>query len=271
MGGGIIVGKKLDGRIIAQDIKANLIKRSQALSCDKMLTTYIGDDETSELYLKQQRKVADEIGIQIHVVRTSVLDYNKLHIATPFIIQQPMKLADGITKQSLSTWLNRYQKYDVDCACSNNIAAISMGTTPAFYPCTPAATIELLEVNKIQIAGKHVVVIGRSNTVGRPLAQMLENLNATVTMCHSKTSSLDLSRACSHANIIISATGQTNVLSYSNIVPKPYQIYIDIGGNDIDRYIFDRCYAHCCSPGGIGAITTLRLMENVLIFYERNA
>lgn len=263
------MGKKLDGRIVAQDIKANLIKRSQALSCDKVLTVYIGEDESSELYLKQQRKAADEIGIDIHVVHTPVLDYNKLNITTPFIIQQPMKLADGITKQSLSTWLNRYQKYDVDCACANNIAAISIGARPTFYPCTPVATIELLKSNKIQIAGKHIVVVGRSNTVGRPLAQMLENLNATVTMCHSNTSPLDLARVCSYANIIISAVGKPNVVSHLVIIPKPYQVYIDIGGNDIDRYIFDRCYAYCCSHGGVGAITTLKLMENILAHYER--
>ena len=261
--------KKMDGRIVAQDIKANLIKRSQALSCDKILTVYIGDDEASELYLKQQMKVADEIGIQIRVVHTPVLDYNKLHITTPFIIQQPMKLASGITKQSLSNWLNRYQKYDVDCACANNVASISMGTTPTFYPCTPAATIELLEADNIQIAKKHILVIGRSNTVGRPLAQMLENLNATVTMCHSSTPSPMLSRLCNQASIIISATGKENTLTHFNINPKPYQIYIDIGGKDIDREIFKHCHSYCCSPGGVGAITVLKLMENVLTFYER--
>ena len=264
------MSKKLDGRIVAQEIKSNLIKRSQAIARQKVLTVYTGDDEASLMYLKQQTKAANEIGIDIHVVYTPVLDYNKLHITTPFIIQQPMKLANGITRQSLSNWLNRYQKYDVDCACANNIAAISIGVAPTFYPCTPAATIELLEANKIQIVGKHVVVIGRSNTVGRPLSQMLENINATVTMCHSKTNPLILSRICSCANIIISATGQPNTIVYPAITPKPYQTYIDIGGNDIDRYIFDRCYAHCCSPGGVGAITTLKLMENVLTFYERN-
>ena len=263
------MSKKLDGRIVAQDIKANLIKRSQTISCDKVLTVYIGDDEASKLYLRQQIKAADEIGIQIRVVNTPVLDYNNLNITTPFIIQQPMKLANGITKQSLSTWLNRYQKYDVDCACANNIAALSMGARPTFYPCTPSATIELLEANKIQITGKHIVVIGRSNTVGCPLTKMLENLNATVTMCHSSTSQLVLSRVCNQASIIVSATGNENTLVYPAVRPKPYQIYIDIGGKDIDSQIFDRCYAHCCSPGGVGAITTLKLMENVLMYYER--
>lgn len=264
------MSKKLDGRIVANALKENLIKRSQAINTPKILTVYIGDNEASDIYLKQQIKVADNIGIEIHVIYTPVLNYNNLNITTPFIIQQPMKLANGITKQSLSNWLNRYQKYDVDGICSNNIAAINIGSNPIFYPCTPSAIIELLNQNQIQIGGKHIVVIGRSNTVGRPLAQMLENLNATVTMCHSKTNPLILSRICSCANIIISATGQPNTIVYPAITPKPYQTYIDIGGNDIDRYIFDRCYAHCCSPGGVGVITTLKLMENVLTFYERN-
>lgn len=263
------MSKKLDGRIAANALKENLIKRSQAINTPKILTVYIGDNEASGIYLKQQIKVADDIGIEIHVIYTPVLNYNNLNITTPFIIQQPMKLANGITKQSLSNWLNRYQKYDVDGICSNNIAAINIGYNPIFYPCTPSAIIELLNQNQIQIGGKHIVVIGRSNTVGRPLAQMLENLNATITVCHSSTTPLILSRLCKQANIIISATGQPKTLVYPNIVPKPYQIYIDVGGKDIDPEIFERCYGYCCSPGGVGPITVMKLMDNVLKFYEK--
>lgn len=264
------MSKKLDGRIVAESLKKDLIQRSQAIKSDKILTVYIGDNEASDIYLKQQIKAADDIGIEIHVIYTPVLNYNNLNITNPFIIQQPMKLADGITKQSLSNWLNRYQKYDVDGICSNNIAAISMGSNPTFYPCTPSATIELLNQNQIRIDGKHIVVIGRSNTVGRPLAQMLENLNATVTMCHSSTAPSDLSNLCEQADIIISATGQKDTLSYPNIKPKSNQIYVDIGGKDINPNVYEYCWGYCCSPGGVGPITAMKLMDNVLKFYERS-
>ena len=273
------MARKLDVRVLAEGIKENLIKRSKAIATPKILAVYIGNDKASQIYLNQQRKVVNEIGIELNVVRALALDYNILNITTPFIIQQPIKLASGITKQSLSNWLNRYQQYDVDGICSNNIAAISSGTTPTFYPCTPSAIIELLETNGIQIEGKNIVVIGRSNTVGKPLAQMLGNKNATVTVCHSKTNPLILSRVCSYANIIISATGSPNTIVYPVVTPKPYQTYIDVGlsqdefGNmvgDIDGQIFERCHSYCCSPGGVGPITVLKLMENVLLYYERN-
>ena len=150
-----------------------------------------------------------------------------------------------------------------------------------FKACTPKGIITLLDYYNIFIEGQKVVILGRSNIVGRPMAAMMLNRNATVSVCHSKTPENIFDDEISTADIIISAVGKANMLSdYS---PWVYQykfankILIDVGMNrdengklcgDFCKEAIEHCYAYTPVPGGVGPMTVISLCENVIEFYE---
>ena len=150
-----------------------------------------------------------------------------------------------------------------------------------FKACTPKGIITLLDYYNIPIEGRKVVILGRSNIVGRPMAAMMLNRDATVTICHSKTPETIFDDEISTADIIISAVGKANMLSDYN--PWFYQyefankILIDVGMNrdkngklcgDICKEALEYCYAYTPVPGGVGPMTVISLCENVIEFYE---
>jgi len=145
----------------------------------------------------------------------------------------------------------------------NNLAGI--------IPCTPRGIMTMLNENKIQIIGKDIVIIGRSHIVGKPLSLLLQSLNATVTLCHSKTR--DLKKHTKSADIIISAVGIANLITTEHLRDEADQIIIDVGMNQLDGKLlgdvdYNAVYDHVAAitpvPGGVGPMTVFSLMENLL-------
>ncbi len=144
-------------------------------------------------------------------------------------------------------------------------------------PCTPLGIINWLEFNNVEIEGKNVVIIGRSRIVGRPLAKMMEKRNATVTLCHSKTSDESMKKFCQLADIIVVAVGRPKFFSFDVTDKKP--IIVDVGINrvenkklvgDVDKEYMEKqgCYVTPV-PGGVGLLTRLALIQNIIKNIEK--
>ena len=159
---------------------------------------------------------------------------------------------------------------DVDGFSVANIGALAMkGHSPIAVPCTPLGIIELLKRSTVHVEGKNVVVIGRSNIVGLPIALLLMKLNATVTICHSKTE--NLVEVCQRADIIVAAIGKPKFVQAEWV--KPNAVVIDVGIHRIDgklvgdvdfENVEQKCSAITPVPGGVGPMTIVMLMRNCL-------
>lgn len=161
---------------------------------------------------------------------------------------------------------------DVDGFHPLNLARILEGDETGLVPCTPKGIMTLLEFNQIDVSGKHVVILGRSLIVGKPLALLMTNHNATVTLCHSKTQNLKAHTLA--ADIIVTAVGQHKVIGPDHLRPGGDQILIDVGMNKNDEgslcgdmdleKMKDRCLAYTPVPGGVGPMTIFSLAQNLL-------
>ena len=164
---------------------------------------------------------------------------------------------------------------DVDCFHPFNTGKIAQNARPFVYPCTPKGIIRLLEEYKIPVAGKNAVVIGRSNIVGRPVAAMLTNLDATVTICHSKTQ--NLSEITKNADILISAAGSRGLVTADMV--KDGAAVFDVGMNrdengklagDVDfEAVKEKASFITPVPGGVGPMTICTLMTNTFELFRR--
>ncbi len=187
------------------------------------------------------------------------------------IVQLP--LPNGMDEEKILDTIKPEQ--DVDGLHWKNIGKRILGDKDAFWPCTPLGIIEILDRYKIEIEGKHAVVIGRSNLVGKPIASLLEKRNATVTQCHSR--SKPISRYTLDADIIITAIGITKFLKADMI--KEGVIIVDVGINrdengklcgDVDfKNVKDKCSYITPVPGGVGPMTVVELMFNTVLSAEK--
>lgn len=156
---------------------------------------------------------------------------------------------------------------DVDCVNPLSVAALYKGTS-GFRPATPSAVIRLLDYYKIPIEGKHVVIIGRGNAVGKPLAHMMLARNATVTICHTKTG--DLPCVCRSADILVSACGAAGLVTPNFVTENT--VVIDVGLSfsagktvgDVSASVYEKCLAVSPVPGGVGPVTRAVLLENTV-------
>jgi methylenetetrahydrofolate dehydrogenase (NADP+)/methenyltetrahydrofolate cyclohydrolase len=168
---------------------------------------------------------------------------------------------------------------DIDSLTKTNAGKIYLGEADGFAPCTPAAIMEILHHYKLPVAGKHAVVVGRSLVVGKPLAMLLLQENATVTICHSKTENLD--QICKNADILIAAVGRAKMLGEAAV--NPNQIVIDVGINadpenpnkicgDVDfEKVSQKVQAITPVPGGVGTVTTAVLLKHCLQAAKRSS
>jgi methylenetetrahydrofolate dehydrogenase (NADP+) / methenyltetrahydrofolate cyclohydrolase len=184
------------------------------------------------------------------------------------IIQTP--LPRQINQENIQKAL--YPEKDVDCFNPVNMGKLALGN-PDFLPCTPNAVFEILKREKITVEGKHVVIVGRSSIVGKPLALILllkhPNANATVTVCHSRTS--NISFFTKQADIIVAAAGKAELIDGNMI--KKNTVVIDVGTNEVDGKLvgdvnFDEVSKLASKitpvPGGVGPVTNMMLMKNTL-------
>lgn len=272
----------IDGRLVSKKIYENLSDEILFLSKKPCLAVIIvGEDPASRIYVNLKRKKAQELGIKSIVEQMpattsqqELLDkieqLNNDNEVNAILVQLP--LPSHIDTKAVLEKINPLK--DVDCFHPYNMGRIATGTKPYVYPCTPKGIIRLLEYYNIQPQGKHAVVIGRSNIVGRPVAQMLLNENATVTICHSKTA--NLAEITKTADILISAVGQKNLVKPDMV--KEGVVVIDVGMNrtnegklcgDVDFYgVESKASFITPVPGGVGPMTICSLMQNTFDLYN---
>ena len=280
----------LDGKKVANEIAEDLKKRCEILKANHIfpkLIIFTNTDDASKVYVRNKVKRCEEIGIK--AVTYPISKFEDFNIAdkdcdcceTPYILQEPSNL----TKFQNTVFVDQYYHTDVDGFSASNLGKLFKNEEKDgltyFKACTPKGIITLLDYYNIPIEGQKVLILGRSNIVGRPMAAMMLNRDATVSVCHSKTPENIFDDEISTADIIISAVGKVNMLSdYS---PWFYQykfakkILIDVGMNrdengklcgDICKKALEHCYAYTPVPGGVGPMTVISLCENVIEFYE---
>lgn len=236
----------------------------------------VGEDPASQTYVRNKILGCEEVGMKSLSFRESAESTNE-DIAKIIKSLADDSNVDGILVQlPLPKQLDeRYllslipDSKDVDGFSPNNLGLLAMGV-PRTISCTPFGVMELLESTGIDIAGKRAVVIGRSNTVGKPMAMLLLNANATVTVCHSKTA--NLKEICREADILVAAIGRAKFVT-SDMV-KPGAVVIDVGINRVDgKLVGDVDYNNVVDvaayitpvPGGVGPMTISMLLYNTLM------
>lgn len=270
--------KLLSGKEL-RDIKINELK-NKLNKLDKKLTLAIisvDNDEASLVYVKQKRIMAEELNINLidkHFINTSneevinyINDLNKDNNVNGIIVQLP--LPEYLNKELILNTID-YKK-DVDGLTLINSGKLSQGLD-CIIPCTPKGIIDLIDYYNINIKGKNIVVIGRSNLVGRPIASLLTSKDATVTITHSKTH--NLKELCKEAEILIVATGKCKLINKEYV--KDGAIIIDVGIHNINGKIcgdvdFDSVKDIVSYitpvPGGVGPMTVYELFNNVYEAY----
>lgn len=273
----------LDGKNLRDKILADLKCRVAALNgTPKLVVLSVGDDPASKIYVNNKKKFAEKIGITAEIieypprVRQEILltDINVLNVdptVTAILVQLPLpKHIDKL--EILSAIL---PEKDVDGFTPYNSGLLFSGAKPYAYPATPRGILRLLDEYNIEIDGKHVVIVGRSNIVGKPLAQMMLNCNATVTVCHSHTKNLaDITKT---ADILVSAAGgkiiEENMIK-QNCVVVDVGIFRDDDGKlrgDVNFETVSKIASHITPvPGGVGPMTIASLMLNTVDLFENS-
>jgi methylenetetrahydrofolate dehydrogenase (NADP+)/methenyltetrahydrofolate cyclohydrolase len=291
----------LDGNKIAAEIRSELAAEVQALTASGLrpglAVILAGHNPASEIYVRGKVKSCEELGIfsEKHTppdtVTTSELlrlveDLNRRDDIDGILVQLPLPAQVDSKKVLMAVDPAK----DVDGFHPMNVGFLST-QRPGLVPCTPAGVVEILNRSKIPIAGREAVVVGRSDIVGKPVAMLLTNANATVTICHSKTH--DLPGVCRRADILVAAIGRAGMITRDFV--KPGATVLDVGINKVtDRAEFDRFFkgnkkreetfvskgstlvgdvhpevaevagAVTPVPGGVGPLTIAMLMVNTV-------
>ncbi len=273
----------IDGKKISQDIKDNLKKKILSIEEGKrkpgLAVLIVGDDPASKIYVKAKKKSCEYIGINSFEFNLSkeISEEKILEIIDKLNLDEKI---DGILVQlplpkhiNQEIVINRISSYkDVDCFTKINIGNLFYGFD-GLKPCTPNGCIRLLKEYNIEISGKFCVIVGRSNIVGKPLAIMLTENDATVCLVHSKT--LNLKMICKTADILISAVGKKNMITDDMV--KQGSVIIDVGINrdqdgnitgDVDYKNVEKIAGYITPvPGSVGPMTIAMLMENTVYAY----
>ena len=271
----LINGKELASKIRGQvKIKVDELKKKNIRP--KLAIIMVGNDEASKIYLNNKRKACIETGIEYeeHILNENIkqeeledtiIRLNRREDVHSILLQSPIPKHLDIYK---AFGMIDYRK-DVDGFNPINIGRLALNRK-TFIPCTPNGIMKLLEEYNIDLKGTNVVILGRSNIVGKPLAQCLINKDATVTICHSKTK--DLKEITKNADILISAIGKPKFITVDMI--KQGAVIIDVGINRLKEGIvgdvdFDEVKEKASYitpvPGGVGPMTVAMLLNNVVI------
>ena len=275
--------KVIEGNSISKTILEELKNKANILNVtgkNRVLTDIlVGDDEASKIYIENKKKKFHDIGLKFNLVNLpsnieeseliSIINKYNNDIDTNAIFVE-LPLPKHINESNIIDKIASYK--DEDGFSSNNLGALFQGNK-SFYPCTAEGIIELLRRSNIDISGKHCVVVGRSNIVGKPVALLMLKENATVTICHSKTS--DLRSICKTADILIAAIGKPKFIDDSYI--KPGAVVIDAG---MHRILINNQKVICGDvdfekvapltsyitpvPGGVGPMTVTMLIKHCI-------
>ncbi len=270
----------IDGKAIAAQIRENLKTRIAELKAKGVTpglsVVLVGEDPASVTYVRSKEKACEELGI-FSIVHRLGADTTQEQLKSLVRGLNADKRLHGILIQSplpghldeLALLREVDPDKDVDGLHVVTAGRLMVGE-PGFKPCTPKGVIHLIKTTGTQIAGKRAVVVGRSNMVGKPVALMLLEENATVTMCHSKTQ--NLAAVCAEADILVSAVGRPGLITGEFV--KPGAVVIDVGttrgadGKLKGDVKFDEAAEKAAFitpvPGGVGPMTIAMLMENTV-------
>lgn len=270
----------LDGKELAQKIRSNLKIKVDELKLEgihpKLAVIMVGEDPSSKIYVRNKSKACEEIGIE----------YEEFLLKDTIQMEELLKLIDTLNKRQdvhgillqspipnnldINLAFKRIvPEKDVDGFNPVNVGRLCLNQD-GFVSCTPFGVMKLLEEYNIDVEGKNAVIIGRSNIVGKPMAQCLLNKNATITICHSKTKELD--KITKTADILISAVGKPKFVK-KNMV-KEGAVVIDVGTNRLEdgKLVGDVDFDEVAPitsyitkvPGGVGPMTIAMLMTNIV-------
>lgn len=271
----------LSGKELSAKLRANMAEEVKELKekygkVPHLAVILVGDDPASQSYIKGKSKACEEIGVKnttlrLHKDTSEVQILRKIQELNldpnvhGILVQLP--LPDHIDERKVMNFID--PKKDVDGFHPFNVDSLYSSKFNGILPCTPKGIIHLLTENNIQIAGKHAVVIGRSNIVGLPVAKLLLDENATVTVCHSKTTNLkDITRS---ADILVVAIGKPEFVTCDMV--NEGAAVIDVGVNRINGKLVgdvhfdsikDKASYITPVPGGVGPMTITCLMENTI-------
>ena len=277
----------IDGNALARDIRADVARRAAALAArghaPGLAVVLVGDDPASQVYVRHKIKDCEDSGVRsvlarydASVAQSQVVERIQALNADPSIhgILVQLPLPPHIDTHRVIETISPLK--DVDGFQIASAGALMVGR-PVFKSCTPYGCMKMLESIGCDPKGKHAVVIGRSNIVGKPMAMLLLQANATVTICHSAT--VDLGFHTRHADIVVAAVGKRNMLTRDMV--KPGAVIIDVGMNrdehgklcgDVD-FAAVREVAGWITPvpGGVGPMTRAMLLTNTIEAAERSA
>jgi len=278
----------IDGKGIAKKIRGEVaaevaILREKKGVVPKLCVVLVGEDPASQVYVRNKEKACREAGIESETRRLPasvdekelidiVKSLNKDKNVDGVLVQLPLpkkidakKVLDEVVAEK-----------DVDGLHPLNMGRLLKGEDPLFIPCTPQGIIELILSTGIEIKGKEAVVVGRSNIVGKPIALLLLQRHATVTLCHSRTR--DLGEVCRRADILVASVGSPRIV-HGDMV-KEGAVVIDVGVNRVEGKLvgdvdFDAAKEKAAFitpvPGGVGPMTIAMLLKNTLLAAKRRA
>ena len=270
----------IDGKKMAEDIYTELKEEVKNLE-DKpgLAVILVGDDPASLVYVRNKERACKRLGLNYRLMRfPQSADKNEI-LSTIESLNSDKEVNGIIVQMPLPEHLEPFEIVsaidplkDVDGLHPDNLGRLLSGK-PRIIPCTPLGVIELLRRENIDIRGKNAVIVGRSNLVRRPLFHLLLSLDATVTVCHSKTT--DLKEETSRADILVCAAGVPKLISADMV--KEGATVIDVGINRVgDRLVGDVDFENIVGiasaitpvPGGVGPMTVAMLMKNVITAYK---
>lgn len=273
--------KNLNGKEVSAYLRSEIKKEVEKLKIKpKMVDIQIGHNPASDIYIAGKEKASNEVGIKFECLRydenedqeniiNKIKEMNNDPEINGIFIQSPVP--DKFDEIKLMNTV--IPEKDVDGLTYLNAGKL-LNNIEAMVSCTPNGIIKMLDYYKIDIEGKNVVIVGRSNLVGKPLMNLFLNRNATVTVCHSKTS--DLKMHTKKADILVAAVGKKHLITKEMV--KKGAVVIDVGINRIDGKIYgdvdyDNVYEKVKYitpvPGGVGPMTVTMLLYNVLDGYKK--
>ena len=278
--------KILDGKKLAEKLngalKREVLKTTEQLGIvPKLATILVGENPASQVYINIKKKICAEVGIESISVKLEetiekdelikvIKELNNDESIHGILLQLP--LPPHLNAESTTFIANISPIKDVDGLHPINKGKL-FDYDEEYAPCTPKGIIKILEHYDINIKGKHVVIVNRSNLVGKPLIFLMLKRNATVTVCH--TSTIHIEEITKQADILVIAVGTPNFIKKNMI--KDGAVLIDVGTNRVDGKLtgdvdFDDVYDKCSfitpNPGGIGPLTVAFLMRNTFIAYK---
>lgn len=280
------MGEIINGKEVALKVKEEIKsftegKKQEGKRMPKIASILVGDDGGSIYYMNNQEKVSTSLGVDFKKVVldkniteeeliNTIDNLNNDNEVDGIILQLP--LPKGLNEKNVIKKISPSK--DIDCLTFESQGKLYMGE-PEFLPCTPNSVVTLLKSLNINLEGKRVVVLGRSNIVGKPVAQLLLNENTTVTICHSRTK--DLKEVTSEADILVLAIGKPKFIDETYV--KEGAIVIDVGTSrfegkitgDVDFHkVIEKASYLTPVPGGVGALTTTLLVKNACEAYKKH-